>query len=164
MIPKQGLTWGGLARLLNVSTVMGLDGRTWWRSKLSTCEACGGTGEVGEFSNEMPSRKRTREAAKEGMSAAERHANVVWKGWVRYAIRELAATNPTFSSDDVRVWMRTRKPDVQTHNKSALGPLLVAAAKKGLTESIGTMRSELPVTHGKHITIWGSLIYVDLPD
>ena len=131
---------------------------------MSTCEACGGTGEIEIISNEVPSRKRTKEAAQEGMSAAERHANVIWKGWVRYAIRELAATRPSFSSDDVRVWMRTHQPDVQTHNKSALGPLLVAAAKKKIIESIGTMRSELPVTHGKHITIWGSLIYADLPD
>jgi len=106
----------------------------------------------------------TAVAAAVGMSVAERHANKVWKHFVRHTIRKLAESQPVLTSDDVRIVMRADHPTIQTHNKSALGPLLTAAAKKGWIESNGRMRSELPVTHGKWITTWRSHLYADLPD
>ena len=127
---------------------------------MSVCNACGGTGEISDSSSEdVKSRKRTSEAAQEGMSAAEKHANIVWKAMVRHSIYRLALAQSHVTSDDVRIWMTTYHPEIQTHNKSALGPLLVAAAKRGWIQNVDTMRSEIPVTHGKHITIWASLIH-----
>lgn len=134
---------------------------------MTVCNHCGGTGEEpvdGEPVGDVRDREATKAATQEGMSVAEKYANVVWKAMVRHAIHRLALTQPYLTSDDVRIWMTTHHPEIETHNKSALGPLLVSSAKRGWIESVTTMRSEIPVTHGKHITIWGSRIYADLPN
>lgn len=107
--------------------------------------------------------KATKAAAEDGMSRAEAHANKVWKLVVSHVIRELAEERNHFTSDDVRVRMAADHPSIQTHNKSALGPLLKNAAKAEIIRSSGRTRSQLPVTHGKWVTIWESRIHADLP-
>jgi hypothetical protein len=128
---------------------------------METCSHCGGSGLEPE-DLVTPNRKLTKALANDGMSRAEAHAHVVWKAVVKHAIRLLAQENEYLNSDDVRVWMDSNRPTVKTHNLSALGPMMTKAARLGWIESVDTMRSEIPVTHGKHITLWRSKLYVDL--
>lgn len=92
------------------------------------------------------------------IALAESHADEVWKGLVQYAIRELARTHSTFTSEAVWHFMEERFPDFATHERRAMGPMMQGAAKDGLIAPTDEfVKGERPSRHAAPIRVWRSL-------
>lgn len=94
----------------------------------------------------------------EGMGRAERHANPAWMLAAEQAVLEAARELSTITADDV---MRRIPPDVDTHEKRALGPVMMKAAKAGIIEKAIALprNSTRPNQHSAPITVWKSNVY-----
>lgn len=90
------------------------------------------------------------------IKAAHDHANAVWKETAYTAIVTCARRLAVLTSDDVWAELKGSKP--ATHNPSALGPLFLIAARKGLIRKTGqVVPTTLPRRH-RDLTEWASNI------
>jgi hypothetical protein len=75
-----------------------------------------------------------REAARKGMEAVEAHADADWSATAYGVIEELMAGG-TFLAEDLVPIIERRGPS--THDRKALGPVILKAARAGLIEKTG---------------------------
>lgn len=89
----------------------------------------------------------------EAVERADAHAAPDWKVEAHEAVRWCARNLSTFTTDDV--WMRmARVAESTTHQPSALGPVMQAAARAGAIVRTGLYRpSRLPQRH-RDLTVW----------
>lgn len=106
--------------------------------------------------------KAAREAMEDGISRAIAHANAMWKEAAFQCLCEVAGRQEIFTADEV--WDLLHKKDVKlrTHNNSAMAAPFLWASKLNYIVNTGEMRqTERPTNHRK-LTIWRSLIVVDM--
>lgn len=110
------------------------------------------------------------EAAKQdddALAAAERartlaiqqahdHANETWKQAAYSALVEVARKCATFTACDVWAHLKGAKPT--THEPSALGPLFLIAARKGICAKTGRYVRPVTTTHHRDVAEWASCI------
>jgi len=101
------------------------------------------------------------EASVEGRDAAmrqaEEHAQEVWRDAAMDAIWETAKIYHRFIVDQVWTFMPDR---VQTHEKRAMGPMMVKAVKEGWIAQTDEYRlSERVASHRNPRRVWQSLIH-----
>ena len=93
----------------------------------------------------------------EGIAVVDAHAHETWK-WAAYeAVLRTARAHPRFIIDKVWLYM---PDDVYTHNKKAMGPVMIEAAKRGWIQSEGNYTPTAQVkSHRSPRTIWLSQIH-----
>lgn len=97
--------------------------------------------------------QRARDAA---IQQAHDHANETWKQTAYSALVEVARTCATFTS--VEVWKHLHGAKPTTHEPSALGPLFLIAARKGICQKTGRYVYPATTTHHREVAEWESLV------
>jgi hypothetical protein len=107
-------------------------------------------------------------AKKAGMDAAEWAANEEWKAAMAICVYQIAKEQPFLTTDPVFERKKLLFPDVDTHNRRAMGPVMSAAARAGWIEltDLPHVKTNRPSNHSRPLAVWKSLIYgrTDLPD
>jgi hypothetical protein len=100
----------------------------------------------------------TPQAARdEALERVEAAAHEEWKLAAAEAIASLAFNFETFTSDDV--WRILDRSEHTTHERKAMGPMLLNAARDGLIERTGrTVDSRRTACHGRPVRVWRSLV------
>jgi hypothetical protein len=102
--------------------------------------------------------KGTRDAAADAMERAERLSDDHWKIEMSQAIRVVAEHMEYLTAD--HVWDQLGQVgDGERDDGSGLGPRLLEAQRSGIIQRADHQKSQRPVTHGKPITLWKSLIF-----
>lgn len=89
------------------------------------------------------------------MQRAEEHAQEEWKEDAARALRIVAARQDEITTDDV--WAELDAMAGKTHERRAMGPVMVQAAKDGLIRASDPERyrkSDRPVCHRGPKRIW----------
>lgn len=96
---------------------------------------------------------QTRE---EAIARVDEHADPDWKSTAYNVGRALAATRPTFTSQDIFDAM----PDtVHTHEPRAMGAVIRALKRDGVLEATDQFVSSTSVlAHGRPARVWRSLL------
>ena len=109
--------------------------------------------------DDLPLWQTTTEAEQtrqDAIKAAHEHANAAWKETAYAAILTCARRFAVFTADCV--WEELKGATPATHNPSALGPLFLIAARKGLIRKTGqVVPTTLPRRH-RDLTEWASNI------
>ena len=102
-----------------------------------------------------------QQAARVGMAQSEVSATGAWKNAVHKCVVAAATRKPEITADDV--WNEFDKLEQKplTLEKSAIGPVLVAAIKLGLLKRKDgfSLPSQRPSTHGRLLRVFRSQIY-----
>lgn len=109
--------------------------------------------------DDLPLWEGTTEAEQARLDAIRRvheHANAVWKETAYAALLTCARRYAVFTSDLVWAELKGSKP--ATHNLSALGPLFLIAARKGLIRKTGRMVPTTLTQRHRDLTEWASLV------
>ena len=97
------------------------------------------------------------EARDTALEAVEDHANPAWKEHAETAIRFLARSRQTFTTDDVWEHLHQRGHEFP-HEPRALGALMRNAAHAGLIVATDrVIPSQRPECHRRPIRVWRSL-------
>ena len=96
------------------------------------------------------------EARLEAIRRAHEHANAVWKETAYAAVLACARRLAVFTADSVWAELQGSKP--ATHNPSALGPLFLIAARKGLIRKTGRLVPTTLTQRHRDLTEWASNI------
>jgi len=103
------------------------------------------------------------DAKRDGMERVAEHADSAWKLAMETAVIATARQMPRFTADDCFVTLYRQNPTPpETHDRRALGPIMLAAAKAGIcrkddaTPWIPTRRRS---RHAAPLQVWRSLIY-----
>lgn len=100
-----------------------------------------------------------------GMAIAYENANELWRTIWEYCVWEAARRLEFLTVDDVLHQLELvnekrkaeNKPLIETHNESAIGPCMKAAADKGIIVATGERRrSKRPKKHGNLHQVWRS--------
>lgn len=94
-------------------------------------------------------------AKDEAIARVEAHANEEWLEQARWAIHLVAASRPSFTSQEV--W-----PHIpgETHDKRAMGAAMRAAEREGIIEPTLTwQQSDSIVNHRRPQRVWRSLLW-----
>lgn len=108
--------------------------------------------------DDLPLWEGTTEAEKARLDAIQRahdHANAQWKETAYAALVTCARRLATLTADDV--WQELHGAKPATHNLSALGPLFLIAARKGLIRKTGRMVPTILTQRHRDVTEWASL-------
>ena len=93
------------------------------------------------------------------MQQAEDAANPEWQAYVSELIVEVARNCAEFTTDEVE-WLRLQRGGPSTHEPRAMGPLMIAAAKRGVcTKTDRTQASSRVCNHRRPLRVWRSLIH-----
>ncbi len=99
-----------------------------------------------------------RAARDNGMAQANENAEDQWKRAALACVHTVALRQASLVSDDVEKILR--EMPVETHEKRALGPIMLQARKKGWIESTGTyVQSSQKQCHANTVTLWRSLLF-----
>jgi|GEM_PF-966937 len=91
-------------------------------------------------------------AKKEGMERVAVHANPLWMDLAYNAIRIAAESLEDFTSDDVMDFI---PEEYDTHERRALGPVMLKAARNGLIVKTGMVRnSKRRSLHASPRQVW----------
>jgi hypothetical protein len=96
------------------------------------------------------------------MARADRHADADWKDEIFAAVEEAARRLAFFTTDQVFHCFEEKGCRAATHDKRALGPVMLRAAKAGICRKaddhpwIKTARAS---RHAAPLQVWKSLIY-----
>lgn len=107
--------------------------------------------------------KGARQAAQEAMEQISENTSPAWRNAAEQAVYRTCAAKPFFLVDDV--WTEFERVDGEfayqgVHDKRAMGPLVISAAKAGWCESTKTAQhSSIAGNHGNLRTVWKSKIY-----
>lgn len=89
------------------------------------------------------------------IARADEHAAPDWKTAARAAVRWCASHHATFTTDEVLARLdATGAP--RTHNPSALGPVMLRAARDGLIAKTGDMRPSRLARRHRDLTVWAT--------
>jgi hypothetical protein len=93
-------------------------------------------------------------AAQDGMSRADANANDTWKQAAEAAVIHVARMRPTFTADDV--WRQLQfATGVETHEPSALGPILNRLRRQGVIKQTGEfVVSHRASRHAAPLRVW----------
>jgi hypothetical protein len=89
--------------------------------------------------------------AEGGMATAIRNANLEYRDQLEHAIEILARAGKTFSADDVQFLTGARPLEC---SPNLIGAVINAAAKAGLIEPVGFVRSGRVIGHGNRLIVW----------
>lgn len=99
----------------------------------------------------------------EGMAAAAAGAGESWMERALGAVREVAETQDTFTTDDVWATGRVPKLDGLQGDSRAMGPVMCRAASLGLCKKISKRTSGRTERHQGYVTVWASLLRGGVP-
>jgi hypothetical protein len=98
------------------------------------------------------------ELKREAIERVERNADQQWKAVAEAAVRQIASTRRTLTTDDV--WAALTDTGFSTHEPRAMGAIMTAAARKRWVEATDrTIESTRPENHRRPVRVWRSLIY-----
>lgn len=112
--------------------------------------------------------KGARQAAREAMEQISENTSPAWRNAAEQAVYRTCAAKAAFLVDDV--WTEFERVDgdfayAGVHDKRAMGPLVISAAKAGWCESTKTAQhSAIVGNHGNLRTVWKSKIYQNPPE
>lgn len=93
----------------------------------------------------------------EAIARVDLNADSEWKIAARTSLQECAFVHTTFTADEV--WERLEQifPDVETHEPSAMGPIFLAAARRGWIEKVrGEFRKSKYGRRHRDLQVWRS--------
>ena len=91
----------------------------------------------------------------DGIGRADEHADREWKDAAYEAVSDLALFCEHFTTDDVH----ERLGDVHTHDKRAMGAIMLRAARDGLIVATDRyVASDRAVAHRNPKRVWRSLV------
>ena len=133
------------------------------------CEHCAGTGEVSDEAiyhisdDSIYLNAKLGAALKaEALAEVEANANPYWNRLAYLCLGDIAEDNRFVVSDDVRVMMWDRFPEITTHEPRAMGPVFLKGAAAEIIRKTGsTTNTEIPESHLSYRTVWESLICAD---
>lgn len=96
------------------------------------------------------------QARNDAIQRAHDHANDQWKQAAYSAICEVARRRAVFTSDHVWAHLSGAKPS--THEPSAIGPLFLLAARKGICAKTGRYVRSTSTDHHRDVAEWKSLV------
>ena len=97
---------------------------------------------------------------REGMDRADKHADEDWSVVIRRCFFYAARTHPRFTTDLLWALMKRYYPNVETHERRAMGAVIRWAKNEGLIEDTGlTELSKRPEHHRYPCPVYRSLIY-----
>jgi hypothetical protein len=101
-----------------------------------------------------------REAKADAMELVEIHADEQWKEDMDRCAIDVASGRPYFTSDDVAKLAIERGQWDNTHEKRALGPVMMRAAKLGICRkaNVPPVNSARKSRHAAPLSVWESLI------
>ncbi len=132
---------------------------------VSACTHCDGTGQEPAPTDREPGEADSAKAEVNKFKAiaqVKKAANPVWVKVYMYAIKYIAESQEIVTSDDVRLFMDDRFPQITTHENRAAGAMFTEAAKRNWIRKIGAFNSDLTDFNQGYRTIWESLLYADL--
>jgi hypothetical protein len=93
-------------------------------------------------------------AAEDGMARADAHADNAWKQAAEAAVLHVARMRVTFTADDV--WRQLAVATaVETHEPSALGPILNRLRRQGVIKTTGEfVVSHRASRHAAPLRVW----------
>ena len=104
-----------------------------------------------------------KNAKLEAMTRVNDNANTSWKNLMLSLVTKTARQMPSFTTDDVfeRFWSLPEETRPETHDRRALGPVMLKAAKLGICRKsdgpwVPTARAS---RHAAPLQVWKSLIY-----
>lgn len=109
--------------------------------------------------DDLPLWEGSTEAEEARLAAIQRahdHANAVWKETAYAALLTCARRYAVFTADSV--WAELKGSTPATHNPSALGPLFLIAARKGLIRKTGRLVPTTLTQRHRDLTEWASNI------
>lgn len=93
----------------------------------------------------------------EAMQQVYDNANEEWKTRAYLAVMRVAAKQVELTTDDV--WEMIPS-GVETHERRALGPIMVLAAKNGLIEKTGQwIETKREAAHQRPVALWRSKVF-----
>lgn len=98
--------------------------------------------------------------ARKGMKKAKRKADPVFVDLLKKSIIETAKRLMKFTVDDVRQTFTNLNPEFEVEKWSVIGPLMKEVKEERSIEPGQFVRSKLPQSHGHHVQIWYSNIFV----
>ena len=96
------------------------------------------------------------QARLDAIQRAHEHANAVWRETAYAAVLACARRFRVFTADSV--WAELKGAAPTTHNPSALGPLFLIAARKGLIQKTGRLVPTVATQRHRDLTEWRSLV------
>lgn len=91
------------------------------------------------------------------LAKVKANANQKWFEVALDSVRQLAADNKYLTTDDVWCYLKKHWSHISTHQNSAMGAVMKAAAKQGLvTGTDKFLSSTRPSSHARPIRIWKS--------
>lgn len=103
-------------------------------------------------------RQHFPEATADGIDRAEKHADDEWMLFALAAVCRVSRQKRTFTADDVAEVMSKIPTPPETHEKRAMGPVMMRAAKLGWCEQTDEYtRSSRAEQHGCPKRVWRSL-------
>lgn len=95
---------------------------------------------------------------REALKRVASHADIAWKAKAQECILNLARDVERFTTDEV--WFALEKSGLKTHERRAIGALMIAAAKDGtLMATNEYLPSDRPECHRRPVRVWESRIY-----
>lgn len=96
----------------------------------------------------------------EAVNRVNMNAPKEWKTFARFCIELVARRKDEFTSDDVDTEMRLFPDPPVTHEKRALGPVMIKAARDGIiTQTDRVISSNRSKLHNSPRRVWRSLLY-----
>lgn len=95
------------------------------------------------------------------IGAAANNADPYWWDAALDAVRHVAQSHQSFTTDEVWQYLNVHRKDVATHEPRALGAVMKAASTYGWV--VGTQeysRSKRPSAHSRPVLVWRSLLTV----
>ncbi len=134
---------------------------------MSACSHCDGTGKEPDTTDREPAVLSPAEAETNKFKAiakVKKGANPVWVKVYMHVIKHTAETQEIVTSDDIRLVMDDKFPQITTPENRAAGAMFIEAAKRNWIRKIGAFNSDLTDFNQGYRTVWESLLYADLPD
>ena len=96
---------------------------------------------------------------REAMGRAYVNADREWKADVMEIIWKVARTHSEFNTDEVWELLGQYYPDAKTHERRAMGPMMILAQQRGWIVKTGEFRNTSMVqAHSRPKEVWRSLI------
>jgi hypothetical protein len=93
-----------------------------------------------------------------GINLAYANADTIWKVEAANALRLMAQSNITFTTDEI--WEHLASKGIHTGENRAIGAIMQAARRSGMIEATGQYRqTNRTRAHKRPVAIWLSRIY-----
>lgn len=101
----------------------------------------------------------SEQVTEDGIKRSKDHANPGWFNQALSVVEQMSHNKREITVNDV--WNEMDRFPVETHDNSAMGPVMREAAKRGwvIKDSV-PRKSDRPSRHGGFISVWKSLTFV----